>query len=564
MLRDLQHHSWWGPIIKAEVSRSAEKLEQRGRDHVLDLTRMLKSVSEDRYANLLEFHLDFKKVCATVHVSGPAKPKRRQQLMKAYVELMQESFPWFDVANPGAIFESQYLPPAHPDHEYGATPAPREDSPKTAPRWRIFAGTAVPCIAKADRRKCIFCCGFGDGDRQNVGRLVYFRQNEWAHVNCALWSSEVYEEVDGGLQNVPAAINRGAKLTCTVCCKRGATTGCCHEYCKSNFHFACGIRDGASYKEDKTVYCRQHKSLYTFKPATTDFAVARIVYIDLGSDARKKSKEVDLRKVNVTLGALTVASIGQIDPKAEGQFHEDAIVPIGYSCSRLFWSVKDPSKRVRYFCVTGIRTPSKAEEADECAVVQDEMHVAIDHTIESEVSAEVKLKTFAGYVRRLELKRARDTNATVLPPYAISEVCSHLQLRDLHQDKVDKKARLEHDSPSPPRSVVSLPSRQTRTPQSQSNRDAFDAEMEAVVKALPVSPMKRLNKAVSNVLKRTPNKATEDELEFEDINIPLEADNDLISAILRDGNFEAELERSTASPVAGIYPLEGKLNSEFK
>ena len=29
------------------------------------------------------------------------------------------------------------------------------------------------------------------------------RYNEWVHVNCALWSSEVYETVDGSLQNIP-------------------------------------------------------------------------------------------------------------------------------------------------------------------------------------------------------------------------------------------------------------------------------------------------------------------------------------------------------------------------
>jgi hypothetical protein len=35
-------------------------------------------------------------------------------------------------------------------------------------------------------------------------------QDDWVHVNCALWSAEVYEEEhDGTLQNVQTALSRG-------------------------------------------------------------------------------------------------------------------------------------------------------------------------------------------------------------------------------------------------------------------------------------------------------------------------------------------------------------------
>ena len=54
---------------------------------------------------------------------------------------------------------------------------------------------------------------------------MHFRHNEWVHVNCALWSSEVYEEVDGSLQNVGQALTRGLKLNCTLCSKKGASIG---------------------------------------------------------------------------------------------------------------------------------------------------------------------------------------------------------------------------------------------------------------------------------------------------------------------------------------------------
>ena len=36
--------------------------------------------------------------------------------------------------------------------------------------------------------------------------------DKWVHVNCAVWSAEVYEEHSGLLGMVHTAINRGAQL----------------------------------------------------------------------------------------------------------------------------------------------------------------------------------------------------------------------------------------------------------------------------------------------------------------------------------------------------------------
>lgn len=47
---------------------------------------------------------------------------------------------------------------------------------------------------------------------QEGGRLLYIGQNEWAHVNCALWSAEVFEDDDGSLKNVHMAVLRGKQL----------------------------------------------------------------------------------------------------------------------------------------------------------------------------------------------------------------------------------------------------------------------------------------------------------------------------------------------------------------
>ena len=47
---------------------------------------------------------------------------------------------------------------------------------------------------------------------QEAGRLLPCGVDEWVHVNCAVWSAEVYEECSGVLCAVHAAISRGKML----------------------------------------------------------------------------------------------------------------------------------------------------------------------------------------------------------------------------------------------------------------------------------------------------------------------------------------------------------------
>ena len=110
--------------------------------------------------------------------------------------------------------------------------------------------------------------------------------DNWIHVNCALWSSEVraikrqnfiftssfllsntfffileyphdfsslvllvikimtlqvFEESDGKLMNVEMAVNRGSSLRCDHCRIYNATVGCCDKQCPRSFHFSCGM-----------------------------------------------------------------------------------------------------------------------------------------------------------------------------------------------------------------------------------------------------------------------------------------------------------------------------------
>lgn len=96
---------------------------------------------------------------------------------------------------------------------------------------------------------------------QEAGRLLYIGQNEWTHVNCAIWSAEVFEENDGSLKNVHAAVARGRQMRCELCLKPGATVGCCLSSCLSNFHFMCARASYCIFQDDKKVFCQKHTDL---------------------------------------------------------------------------------------------------------------------------------------------------------------------------------------------------------------------------------------------------------------------------------------------------------------
>lgn len=108
----------------------------------------------------------------------------------------------------------------------------------------------------ADARKCVFCRETGEDELS--GRLLVFDDGGWAHCNCALWSSEVYD-MEGILQGAVEARKRSRSLKCAYCHVGGATVGCCHRGCKANYHFMCALAKGSAFFEDKRVYCNQHK-----------------------------------------------------------------------------------------------------------------------------------------------------------------------------------------------------------------------------------------------------------------------------------------------------------------
>ncbi|QDZ21376.1 Tat-binding 7-like protein [Chloropicon primus] len=103
------------------------------------------------------------------------------------------------------------------------------------------------------RPKCALCGEVGDCTReltsiggvlQSIGPLLGpFQHDTYVHRLCALWSPEVFHENDK-IRNVMAAVKRGKKLRCSYCGMKGATVGCCVEWCHKTYHIRCAEKAG--------------------------------------------------------------------------------------------------------------------------------------------------------------------------------------------------------------------------------------------------------------------------------------------------------------------------------
>ena len=207
---------------------------------------------------------------------------------------------------------------------------------------------------------CALCHGKGEGPATAEGRLLYCGNDIWTHINCALWSNEVFEEVDGALQNVFDALARGCGSRCSSCNTKGATVNCCIRGCPVSLHFPCALQPEpeVTLLEGKRLICRHHskeqsnRNLVVHPP---NFEVARCVYVDLGSES-KRIKPCAPRDIRIVIGSLSVSSLGHLRTDVSGTLN--ALTPVGFECQRRYWSVKEPWKVVTYTLRT-IYVPSK-------------------------------------------------------------------------------------------------------------------------------------------------------------------------------------------------------------
>ncbi|XP_053116149.1 histone-lysine N-methyltransferase 2C isoform X3 [Hemicordylus capensis] len=214
-------------------------------------------------------------------------------------------------------------------------------------------GTTIsPDPVPKDYRKCCFCHEEGDGLTDGPARLLNLDLDLWVHLNCALWSTEVYETQAGALINVELALRRGLQMKCMFCHKMGATSGCHRLRCTNIYHFTCAIKAQCMFFKDKTMLCPMHKPKGAHEQELSYFAVFRRVYVQrdevrqIASIVQRGDREHTFR-----VGSLIFHTIGQLLPHQMQAFHSSKVLyPVGYEASRLYWSTRSANCRCRYLC----------------------------------------------------------------------------------------------------------------------------------------------------------------------------------------------------------------------
>ncbi|XP_054620989.1 histone-lysine N-methyltransferase 2C-like isoform X3 [Dunckerocampus dactyliophorus] len=238
-----------------------------------------------------------------------------------------------------------------------------------------------PDTLPVDQRRCCFCHQVGDGETDGPARLLNLDLDLWVHLNCALWSSEVYETQAGALINVELALRRSLTLRCAYCQQTGATSGCNRLRCTNTYHFTCALRAHCTFFKDKTMLCHLHKPRIaplsgdrssSSSPSSTPgltpdfvssmcdpynselrcFAVFRRVYVQR-DEARQIAAMVQRGEQRHTfrVGSLLFCAVGRLLPQQMSAFHSaTAIFPVGYHANRIYWSMRNSNRRCKYMC----------------------------------------------------------------------------------------------------------------------------------------------------------------------------------------------------------------------
>ncbi|XP_026880269.2 histone-lysine N-methyltransferase 2B isoform X2 [Electrophorus electricus] len=412
--------------------------------HVCDFRAVGKKFDKGLYTTLKAFHEDVVKVIRRKLEEEEAlpEPQRPTALARSYyLKLMEEVFSWFNSQDakvwdppskhlPPGMLSHAVVPPTN-EHIYAQWQEREEKNrPVTSGKQSLGGYSEVkgedgtdlstplshkplssqyshlrsiriklkgkkgrPSKAdldtgwsKEDERQCALCQKYGDAKPSEAGRLLYLGQNEWAHVNCSMWSAEVFEEDNGCLMHVHSAVARGRLMRCERCNQTGATVGCCLTSCQSNYHFMCARSRNCVFQDDKRVFCYKHRDLISGKIITGQgFEVLRRVFVDFeGISLRRKFLTgLEPEYINMMIGSLQVKKLGKLNELSASL---GKLFPVGYECSRWYWSTVNPCRRCKYTCrVMEVRPPVQEKPVEELPDQGDNRTIAHSPCPQSEL-----------------------------------------------------------------------------------------------------------------------------------------------------------------------------------
>lgn len=217
-----------------------------------------------------------------------------------------------------------------------------------------------------DRRQCVLCSQIGDGVTDGPSRLLNFDVDKWVHLNCALWSAEVYETVSGGLMNFQVALQIGLNQICNTCQQLGATIKCYKSRCGAIYHLPCAIRDQCVFYQNKTIHCQVHASRNDKDKELNNLTVQRRVYVERDENRQVAAILHHSELMNLLrVGSLIFLNVGQLLPHQLEAFHTaNFIYPIGYKIV----SISAIAYRIEFFNIVFLICISRCDFTGQCVV----------------------------------------------------------------------------------------------------------------------------------------------------------------------------------------------------
>lgn len=322
------------------ISDQNRHCKKHGLFPVVLLLNIKDKINSNIYRTLEEFYYD---------VKNAINEAFSNELLDIFNNIVRDIFPWHDPEKYEfkGLFKNHFYTVDDKNCEY--IPYSQDNTYRS-----LNPNTCEKNSSESDTRMCVLCSKARDGIAFLEGRLLYCGQNEWIHINCAFWSSDVYEELDCSLQNVRETIVCSRLRQCSVCKKKGATLRCSTSTCNQIFHYMCSRLNNCKFFADRVIYCPSHSKTIDSNLNTMnshDFIIHRPVYIDIDIQTQKK---IELNKVQFLIGSLNVTSLGTFLPSISD--NETIIIPSEFVCTRLFWSTLEPWKIIRYTINTSVST----------------------------------------------------------------------------------------------------------------------------------------------------------------------------------------------------------------
>ena len=105
-------------------------------------------------------------------------------------------------------------------------------------------------------QECILC--HRKGGRELSGRLIYFKDEKWIHINCLFWSKGILlDNYNNEISQVEIIINKSPSFKCFLCKRGGATLFCSVPKCERKYHFLCGYIKKCSFTKGYKIFCNR-------------------------------------------------------------------------------------------------------------------------------------------------------------------------------------------------------------------------------------------------------------------------------------------------------------------